>query len=307
MQTFLGSSIETPSDYDEPAHVADTIILSLPELGFKLNFSSSKLVPGHGIAVCTILDAIVRLTIKRRKFTPKSLRTIGGTGGNDEVETVGDEDEDEDGIIDDAVDIQSDDDDEITNINDVGVEGGAKVIDSLELKAEAERVAARLQIRIPAAKSDWRSHFQQMSQHQTRINEIMGQLTPILSKVGADVTRAIQAIQTREKTLNSRFETSVSEYASRASSLATVEARHRARVAEVNALQTELNSVIEKLSSTKETLDEKQKEVSDNSPLMKMKQAITSLKENIKALELRSSILQRSLTQTWLDDKEIDA
>ena len=308
MQTYLGSSIETPSDYDEPNQVADNLILALGELKFKLNFSSNKLVPGHGIAVCTILDAIVRMTLKKKHFSPKSLKILGGTGGNDEVETVGEDDEDEDGIIDDAVDVHSDDDDnEITNTYDVGVEGGAKVIDSLELKAEAERVAARLQIRIPAAKSDWRSHFQQMSQHQTRINEIMQQLSPILSKVGADVTRAIQAIQTREKTLNSRFETSISEYSSRASSLATVEARHRARVAEVNALQTELNSVISRLNNTKSTLDEKQKEVSDNSPLMKMKQAITNLKEEIKALELRSSILQRSLTQTWLDNKEIEA
>ncbi|KAK8866999.1 Intraflagellar transport protein 57 [Tritrichomonas musculus] len=309
MQTFLGSTIETPSDYDEPAQVADNLILALPQIGFKLNFSSSKLVPGHGLPVCTILDAIIRQTLKKKHFTPRSLKTIGGTGGHDEVETVGDDDEDDDGIIDDAVDIASDDeiDAGAGNTYEIGNEGGQKVIDSLELKAEAERVAARLQIRIPAAKSDWRSHFQQMSQHQSRINEIMSQLTPILSKVGADVNRAIQAIQTREKTLNSRFETSVSEYASRASELATVEARHRARVAEVNALQTELNSVIEKLSSTKEILDEKQKEVSDNSPLMKMKQAISKLKEEIKALELRSSILQRSLTQTWLDDKEIES
>jgi hypothetical protein len=44
--------------------------------------------------------------------------------------------------------------------------------------------------------------------------------------------------------------------------------------------------------------------VSDNSPLMKIKQAIAKLREQIKALELRSAILQRSLTQTWQDEKE---
>ena len=119
----------------------------------------------------------------------------------------------------------------------------------------------------------------------------------------------MQAIQTREKNLNARFETSISDYAEKASKLASVEARHKTRVAEVNQLQVELNDVSSKLGLTKENLNEKQKEVSDNSPLMKIKSAITKLKEQIKALELRSSILQRTLTQTWQDennDEQID-
>lgn len=307
MQTYLGSSIETPSDYDEPAQVADNLILALPQIGFKLNFSSSKLVPGHGLAVCTILDAVVRLTIKRRHFTPSSLKVLKVAGGKEDVETVGggdDDDDGDDGIIDDAIDVESDSDDGEANMVDITADAGPKVIDSLDLKAEAERVAPRLQIRIPAAKSDWRTHFSQMNQHHTTIVDCMNQLAPILSKIGGDVTKAIQAIQTREKTLNSRFETSISDYADRASKLAAVEERHKARVAEVNKLQAELNDVIGKLGMTKENLDEKQKEVSDNSPLMKIKGAISKLREQIKALELRSSILQRSLTQTWREDKQ---
>lgn len=306
MQTYHGSTIETPSDYDEPSQVADNLLLALPSIGFKLNFSSTKLVPGYGIAVCTILEALLRLTIKKKHFTPNSFRIVSGVGGNEEIETVGEEDEDDDGIIDDAIDVQEDGDDgEDFRTIDYGNDLQTKVIDSLELKAEAERVAPRLQIRIPAAKSDWRSHFMQMNQHHVRINELMTQLAPILAKVGADVTKAIELIETREKTLNSRFESSVSEYSTRASSLASVEAKHRERVQEVNNLQNELNTVISKLTNTKENLDEKQKEVSDNSPLMKMKTAITKLRDEIKGLEIRSAILQRSLTQSWLDEKEL--
>jgi len=302
MQTHLGSKIETPSDYDEPAQVADNLILELPAIGFKLSFSSSKLVPGCGLAVCTILDAIVRQTIKKCRFSPRGLRVVGGTGGPDEIETVGGDDDADDAIIDDAVDVESDDGDAAV---DVSVESGPRVVDSLDLKAEAERVAPRLQIRIPAAKSDWRTHFSQMNQHHTAIVDLMSQLTPILSKVGGDVTKAVQAIQNRERTLNSRFETSVSDYGERAARLATIEGRHKARVTEVNALQAELAEVAGRLGSTKDSLSEKQKEVSDNSPLMKIKAAIAKLREQIRTLELRSAILQRSLTQTWHDDKKL--
>jgi hypothetical protein len=304
MRTYLASDIEMPSDYDEPATVADNIILALPAIGFKLNFSSSKLAPGHGLAVCTILDAVLRLTIKKRKFTPSALRVTGGVGGKEEIETV---DEDDDGaVIEDAIEVQSDGEDDIATFADTGAGGGPKVIDALDLKAEATRVAASLQIRIPAAKSDWRTHFSQMNQHQITIVDCMNQLSPILGKIGADVTRAIQAIQTREKNLNSRFETSVAEYADRASKLAAVEAQHKARKTEVDALQVQLNEVVGKLASVKENLNEKQKEVSDNSPLMKIKGAISKVREQIKALELRSAILQRALTQTWQEERDVE-
>lgn len=300
MQTYHGSQIETPSDYDEPSQVADNLMLALPAIGFKLSFSSTKIVPGHGLAVCTILDALLRLTIKKKHFSPNGFRAVSGFGGDVDMKTVGESDDE--GVVDDAIDVQGDDDDEVELVQNVDFSNETKVIDSLELKAEAERVAPRLQIRIPAAKSDWRTHFGQMTQHHSRINELMGQLTPILSKVGADVTRAIQAIQTREKNLNSRFETSVSDYAARAAQLAEIEEKHKKRVEEVNNMQTELMNVIDKLEKTKNSLKERQAEASDNSPLMKIKTAIAKLKEDNKGLELQSAILQRSLTQSWMEE-----
>jgi hypothetical protein len=62
-----------------------------------------------------------------------------------------------------------------------------------------------LRIRIPAAKSDCRTHIKQINQHQMTIADCMNQLGPILAKIGGDV---MKAIQTRGKTLNARFETS---------------------------------------------------------------------------------------------------
>jgi hypothetical protein len=140
MQTFLGSSIEAPSEYDLPASIADNLMLALPEIGFKLSFSSSKIVSGHGLAVVTILDALVRQSLKKRRFVPDPFRALTGLGGKQMIETVGDDDED-DGVVDDAVDVDEAEDDAVF------IESGpVNVVDSLELKKEAERVAPRLQI-----------------------------------------------------------------------------------------------------------------------------------------------------------------
>jgi estrogen-related receptor beta like 1 len=276
-------------------------MLALPAIGFKLSFSSSKLVPGYGLAVCTILDALLRQAIKKKRFAPNPFQAISGLGGEQKMEVVGEEDE---GIIDDAVDVDEPDDDLIVApVFDAGPE---KVVDSLELQKEAERVASRLQIRIPAAKSDWRSHFSMMNSHHQKINELMAQLSPILAKVGADVTRAIASIQTREKSLNTRFEETISEYATRAASLEQVEKQYKERSATITKLQNELNEVVGKLEKTKDNLSDKQRSASDNTPLMKIRSAIVQLKEEVKKLELQSAILQRSLTQTWLEERDLN-
>jgi hypothetical protein len=42
----LGSEIKTPPECDEPPTVADNFMPAMPGIGFKLSFSSAKLVPG---------------------------------------------------------------------------------------------------------------------------------------------------------------------------------------------------------------------------------------------------------------------
>jgi hypothetical protein len=67
-----------------------------------------------------------------------------------------------------------------------------------------------------------------------------------------------------------------------------------------------LNDVVAKLTTTKDNLNDRQKSAADNTPLIKIRQAIVTLKEEVKKLDLQSAILQRSLTQTWLDERELE-
>jgi hypothetical protein len=106
----------------------------------------------------------------------------------------------------------------------------------MDLKVEATRVAPSLQIWISAAKNDWWTPFSQMMQHQTTILNCMNLLAPILSKVRADLTKAIQTKHTRKETLNAQFQISISDYAESISKFAVVEAWHAPRKAEVDAL-----------------------------------------------------------------------
>lgn len=74
--------------------------------------------------------------------------------------------------------------------------------------------------------------------------------------------------------MNVQFQTSISDEAETASKLVVVETRHALMKVEVNALQAELNDVVGRLRPVKENLN-----------------------------ELRPSVLQRSLAQTWQHEK----
>jgi hypothetical protein len=142
-----------------------------------------------------------------------------------------------------AIDVQSDAEDDGMTV-DQAAGAGQKVINSMDLKVEAKTVVPSLQIWISAAKNNWQTPFSKMMQHQTTILDCMNLLAPILSKVRADVTKAIQTRQTRKETLNARFQTSISDYAERASKLMVVGARHTPRKPEVDALPAEPNAVV---------------------------------------------------------------
>jgi chromosome segregation ATPase len=148
-----------------------------------------------------------------------------------------------------------------------------------------------------------------MGQHHQKITELMAQiaqLAPILAKVGADVTPPVESIHTRGKALNARFQATISEYAARAASLEQIEKQYQERTATVGKLQNKLNEVVGKLTKTKDHLHDQHRSASDNSPLTTSRSAIVQLKEEVKKLELQSAILQRSVTQTWLKERDLD-
>jgi estrogen-related receptor beta like 1 len=295
MKTFLSASIATPGEYDEPTVVADNLMVALPGVGIKVSFNAQKLVSGCGVACATVLDALVRLALKKQKIAPHEFRATAGfdRAGNEETK-----DQDEDEAVVDELGEGSE-----VGAGDDGIDQTPKLVDPLELHHEAERVAASLQIRIPATKGDWRTHVQMMGAHHRKMSELMKQLAPILNKVATDSGRAVEMIQNREKSLNDKFQPAVSDYAARAGRLAGLETDHAAAVTEANKMQAELDDIVLKLNQTKEQLTERQSAVSDTTPLINIRKAIAGLKEEVRGLEIQSAILLRALTQTWMQER----
>jgi hypothetical protein len=104
----------------------------------------------------------------------------------------------------------------------------------------------------------------------------------------------------------SRFKVTISEYAAPAASLEQSEKQSQEPTVIVGKLQNKLNEVVGKLAKTKDHIQNHHRSASDNSPLTKTRSVIVQLKEEVKKLELQLAILQRSLTQTWLEERNLD-
>ena len=81
-------------------------------------------------------------------------------------------------------------------------------IDANEWKLEVERVTPLLKISLPNHK-DWRIHLQQMDYHQKAIQESMNSSQTQLDKIHDDVVQTLEQISSREKYINSQFESLV--------------------------------------------------------------------------------------------------
>jgi estrogen-related receptor beta like 1 len=78
-----------------------------------------------------------------------------------------------------------------------------------EWRLEVERVTPLLKIKVSNDNKDWRIHLQQMDHHQAKINTIMAETQGQLMKLQTEIEQTLEKIVSREKYINSQFETQV--------------------------------------------------------------------------------------------------
>jgi len=71
----------------------------------------------------------------------------------------------------------------------------------------------------------------------------------------------------------------------------------------VQELETELMDVNEKLTKIQSKIDDTGKSFSDNSPLQNIKKSITSVKNDIKSIDIRIGVVSNTLLQLKLKER----
>ena len=83
-------------------------------------------------------------------------------------------------------------------------------VDPVAWKTEVERVAPRLKIKPSFTGKEWRSHLEQTKKHEEMLENFVPDTRVSLEKISSDIGDILEKVQSKEKYINSTFQSLVS-------------------------------------------------------------------------------------------------
>ncbi|KAG5842121.1 intraflagellar transport protein 57 homolog [Anguilla rostrata] len=312
-----GRPFEQPQEYDDPNATVANILAELRAFGGKVDFPPSKLKAGSGEHVCYVLDRLAEEALKKKSFTWKkpcypteeleedSVMEDDAELTLSKVEeemTEEPDDYEEDDLIDlDALKAR-------TNQNEVN--GSSKPEDILESNTDAaewnlevERVLPQLKVTIRTDNKDWRIHVDQMHQHKEGIESSLKEAKGYLNKLQEEISKTLEKVGSREKYINNQLEHLIQEFRSAQSKLSEAKERYQQGSGGVTERTRVLSEISEDLEKVKQEMEEKGSSMTDGAPVVKIKQSLTKLKQEIVQMDIRMGVVEHTLLQAKLKEK----
>ena len=119
-----------------------------------------------------------------------------------------------------------------------------------------------------------------------------------------EIIKTLEKIGSREKYVNSQMEGNLTQFRHLQDKLTDVQEKYKSSSTTVNELSRELAIVTEELEGVKAQMDEKGTSMTDSGPLVKIKQALTRMKNELIQMELRIGVLQHVVLAARVSDKD---
>jgi intraflagellar transport protein 57 len=297
--------------YDDPSAVSNNIIVELSKLGIQIDVPPQKIRAGFGEAPCMILSALAKraLQAKKVKFSkpvfPKDQEIQG------EVIPADDEDVEEGAI-------EEDDFEEAVfaevkpgqvQFEEENNSDNAPIWSSIEPNEwllEVERVGPRLKFAADPTGGDsreWRLHLEQTKQLKSNILKELPETESKLRRIADDLSKSLDRISAQERKINSSMGEITGNYRVQANALNEVQLRYKQTNENVAELSNQLQLINEKIEEIQDKIDKQGKIVTNTSPLQGIKEALKTLKNEAKDMELRGAVLSHALFQAKLREK----
>ncbi|XP_070799866.1 intraflagellar transport protein 57 homolog isoform X2 [Pituophis catenifer annectens] len=176
-------------------------------------------------------------------------------------------------------------------------------VDAAEWNLEVERVLPQLKVTIRTDNKDWRIHVDQMHQHQDGIESALKDTRGYLDKLHNEISRTLEKVSSREKYINNQLEHLVQEYRSAQALLSEAKEKYQQGSGGVTERTRILSEITEELEKVKQEMEEKGSSMTDGAPLVKIKQALTKLKQETIQMDIRIGVVEHTLLQSKLKEK----
>ncbi|XP_034410742.1 intraflagellar transport protein 57 homolog isoform X1 [Cyclopterus lumpus] len=310
-----GRPFPEPQEHDEPNATVSDVLAELRAFGVKVDFPPSKLKSGSGEYVCFVLDRLAEEALRRRGF---SFRRPNYPSETTEEESVMEDDAEltlskvEEEMIEEADEEQNVMDLEALKLRTTHTEAEPSskpdeilesTVDAAEWNLEVERVLPQLKVTIRTDNKDWRIHVDQMHQHRDGIKTSLKEAKSYLDKLQEDIGKTLEKVSSREKYINNQLELLIQEYRGAQAKLSEAKERYQQASGGVTERTRVLAEISEELDRVKQEMEEKGSSMSDGAPVVKIKQSLTKLKQEILQMDVRIGVVEHTLLQAKLKEK----
>jgi len=184
----------------------------------RCTLTQAKLRAGHGEAVCVVLSKLCDEALANQQFRISPIEYP--TDVYPEEAPVDDDEEVSADIADTVAPTADDEEDDDYQLSRKEVKKeeskDTKIIESTidpnAWKVEVEKVAPLLKMRMDSDNKEWRTHLEHTKELQGNIQTKVPMTQDTLAKLSETISQAIEAIRSREKTINSQYKKEVTDY-----------------------------------------------------------------------------------------------
>ena len=300
LMSLLGHSWKAPSQMDDPNSAVASMYSQLQAIGAPTNFGAQKLKSGCGEPVCTVLKHMLDLIpIEFKLPVYKEEEAYEEAAVDEEAEVDLPDVADEVG----AADVEEDE------MYYHGGEGGApggerdKLTDSIldasvepeAWRLELERVTPQLKMQVLSDPKEWRNRLVNTKSYHQKVGELTPDTHATIERLAEDLERTLVALRKAEQKLNSQCQGEVAEFAQKQDELQAKQDEYSKQSEYINQLTNELAGVSDELGSIKSKMDERGTSMTDTTPLIKIKSALTQLRKEAKQMEIRIGVVNHTL------------
>uniref|UniRef100_A0A7R9VJ89 Intraflagellar transport protein 57 homolog n=1 Tax=Chlamydomonas euryale TaxID=1486919 RepID=A0A7R9VJ89_9CHLO len=329
--SLAGVEFPTPKEFDDPNKVCSDLLGAVKKLGFAPpSYPAMKLTSGHGKEVCGVLDGLIDYVLEKKKYDYKKPVYLPD-GYADGAEEVDDEGAEMEGDIDQfQLPEYVEQEDEEQAYMEMGLmgppppgggTGGAAArshdaaadmaerqmltskVDPHLWKMELERVGPKLRILLNADAKDWRSNLEEVQSSSASIAKAWPESRVVLERMQAELNTSLEKLTTRERYLNEQFERLMQQYRAQKEQLQSVQGTYNKHTEAISDRNNELHRISEQLQEMKGMMEERGSNISDATPVVRIKGAIQKLGHELHEMEVRIGVVSHTLLQLSLKNR----
>ncbi|NXA89202.1 IFT57 protein, partial [Melanocharis versteri] len=162
--------------------------------------------------------------------------------------------------------------------------------DAAEWNLEVERVLPQLKVTVRTDNKVWKNGFACVH-------------VGYLDKLHNEISRTLEKINSREKYINNQLEHLVQEYRSAQALLSEGRGKDDMDRGNADWLKNIYFKITEALEKVKQETEEKGSSMTDGAPLVKIKQALTKLRQETIQMDIQIGVMEHTLLQSKLKEK----